>query len=143
MTEFLIRAPIYCSSQTGCVKAPLAAMSQISRRAHLRPASLTGARSLRVPNGPVSSMRMRSREALWPSPEMTSAKNNGKDYSRSVSRTAVPPAGSCNVSPLRRPLSVKLGISASPVVVTNATAAQRVKDVPATTFESKALGRSF
>ena len=50
------------ASHTNCVKAPLAATFQTSRRAHLRLASFNGIRILRVPNGPVFSKRMRSRD---------------------------------------------------------------------------------
>ena len=66
-------ALIYSLSRTGCVQAPLAAMSQTSPRAQQPPDHLSGTWILRLPNGVVFSRRSISRVSLRSSTATLSA----------------------------------------------------------------------
>src|SRR5690606_21684153 len=63
----------YYSIQTACVNAPLAAMSQASRRTHVLPFRLIDFLNVCSPKGLVSSNVIRSRYTFLPSPETISA----------------------------------------------------------------------
>ncbi len=74
-------------SQTGCVNAPLEAISQASSRTQVFPVRSASSLSSLAPNGSVSERSIRWRSTLKPFPEISSTKRSGK-VQRSIARTS-------------------------------------------------------
>jgi hypothetical protein len=107
------------SSQTGCVKAPLQAMSQASTRTHFRPFRSGARRRVRPSKAPVSEASIRWRKTRAPSPEITSTNRSGNVQSSSIRSSGFRPGFRTTEEPLGCPSTVNSGIRTSPVVTKN------------------------